>query len=330
MLPSDRYSRQILVKKIKNTGQKKLNQTSVLIVGIGGLGCQVASQLAGAGMGRITVVDHDVISLSNLHRQILFRESDIGKPKASIAAKELKSINSDIEIIHHNKRASLSNLAELANGATFIIDAADNFITSFILSDYCSINQLPLLSASVNKTFGWVGIFCGTEQQPAPSLRDIFNQLNQQQGCDTVGVTGPSVGIIASIQAQEALKIALNDKTSLVGKLLYLDLWNYNQHLVDFSNAPTKNTNTIQLLNYKDVREDDIIVDVRNLDEQDQTPFSFNNVSSLPLSLIETQIHKLPQEKRLVCACISGQRAMIAAQILTKQGFNDVSVLIPK
>ena len=331
MPQNDRYSRQKKVNKIRVSGQQKISQTSVLIVGVGGLGCHVASQLAGAGIGTITVVDHDVVSLSNLHRQILFREKDVGKPKAKIATRELSAINSDIKVKHHNGRINLSNLNELAKDANFIIDAADNFITSFILSDYCSAHNISLLSASVNQTFGWVGIFCGAQEKTAPSLRDVFTQLSQhQQSCDTVGVTGSSVAIIAGIQTQEALKLALKDDASLLGKLLYVDLWNYQQHIIDFSDADRKGEN-INLLNKDDISTNDLIVDVREHDEQHEKPLSFENVRSLPLSEIKTNgITKLPSSKRLVFACISGQRALIAAQTINKQGFHNVAVLIPE
>ncbi len=327
---SERYSRQNQVDNIDKNGQEQLANTSVLIVGAGGLGCQLGAQLAGAGIGKITLVDSDLVSISNLHRQILFRENDIGKKKSVIATRELKSINSEIEIQSYCQRLNQSNITDLIGDAAIVVDAADNFLTSYILSDYCYINRIPLVSASVNSTFGWVAVFCGTKLKPAPSIRAVFPQISSQLiNCDTVGVTGPSVGIIASIQAQEVLKVALNDDAQLNGKLLYLDLWNYQQHVVDFSNSEEPDHDSCKFVTSAKVSTQDLVVDVRNSNEVTESPLEFDNLVNIPLSDLTNNTQSLPQDDSIVLACKSGQRALIAAQQLAQKGYKKLAVLTP-
>jgi molybdopterin/thiamine biosynthesis adenylyltransferase/rhodanese-related sulfurtransferase len=331
----DRYSRQVLVKQIGPFGQHRLLSSNVLIVGAGGLGCQVAAALAGAGVGKITIIDHDKVSLSNLHRQILFRESDIDQPKASIAVRELTKINSEIQLQSVQARLALDNAKQLISDTNLVIDAADNFATSYILSDACLDQNIPLLSASVNRTFGYLGIFCASpnsdgQNQRIPSFRAVFPRLSaQQQSCDTVGVSGPSVGIIGNLQAQEAIKILTKDKHQLSAKILYCDLWNYSQHIVDFSSALEPTEAQIQLLRSVQIAESDFVIDVRNTDEvvEAQQPFKVDRC--VPISELDSQICHESGDQRIVLACQSGQRAILGAQRLLNIGMINVAALIP-
>ena len=328
----ERYSRQVLVDAINSTGQLKLSKAKVAIIGVGGLGCQVASQLAGAGVGNIQIIDSDVVSLSNLHRQVLYREHHVGKPKAIIALKELRLLNSEIVIKANDIQLSIGNVNELLEGITLVIDAADNFPTSYILSDFCAGNSVTLLSASVNRTFGFVGVFCGDESLQMPSYRDVFPKLpKNNQNCDIVGVTGPSVGIIASFQAQEALKIIIGDKSQLLGTLLYLDLWNYSQHTVDFSNA-VQVKKTVNLIDRDQLDINDVIIDVRNADEISCNPHPINIHKHISLIEIlnwsETVKKQLPKDSAIVFVCQTGQRAMIACQQLMDKGYPSVRTLL--
>jgi len=316
-----RYSRQTLVEQLGSDGQTALAEARVVIIGAGGLGCTVGAQLAGAGIGEINIVDHDTVDISNLHRQILFRESDIGQSKAHCAAREMMALNNDIKVNAIDVRLNPSNVNELGQGMTVVIDAADNFATSYLLSDACRDLAVPLLTASVNRTFGYVGQFCGTERTPLPSLRAAFPKLPAQQtSCDTVGVTGPSVGAVASIQAQEAIKIIVGDKSQLAGKLLYLDLWNYSQHIIDFTEAPEPNDAQIALISEQDISDNDIVLDVRTEQEILNAPYAFTS-----LVISEPEIGK----QRIVCACKSGQRALAKAQNLIDKGHSNVAALMP-
>jgi len=326
----DRYSRQLLVSQIGADGQQRLLHARILIVGAGGLGCQVAAQLAGAGVGEIRIIDHDEVSISNLHRQILYRENDVGLSKAKISGRELSKINSQVKVTAVTQRLDTQNVVTLIQGVDLVIDAADNFATSYLLSDHCLLMRMPLLSASVNRTFGYLGVFCGDAKKPAPSLRAVFPRLPAElQSCDTVGVTGPSVGVIASLQAQEALKVLLDDSAQLLGKLLYCDLWNYRQHVVDFSTAPEPHSNQIELLNVDELSTSDLVIDVRNTAEVTIAPQTFKVDQNTPLAELDAKNLNLPNGCRVVLACASGQRALIGAQQLIDQGVAQVAALIP-
>lgn len=324
-----RYSRQTLVEQFGLQGQEALSRARVLIVGAGGLGCTVGAQLAGAGVSQISIVDHDTIDLSNLHRQVLFRESDVGQAKANIAAQQMMGINSEISVTAINARLSPSNVSQLCKNMDVVIDAADNFATSYLLSDSCMNLNVPLLTASVNRTFGYVGQFCSSQEKTLPSLRAAFPKLPKEQtNCDTVGVTGPSVGVIASIQSQEAIKIIIGDDSQLAGKLLYLDLWHYSQHIIDFSDAPEPKHSLIELISETDISNDDLIFDVRSEQEIIDTPLPFENV--LTIVSFPVSPDKKTNNKRIICACKSGQRAFAKAQTLIDQGYKNVAALMPE
>lgn len=313
-----RYSRQIQLAAIGESGQQVLSNSSVLIVGVGGLGCTVSAQLAGAGVGKITIVDYDQVELSNLHRQILFREHHIGESKANITATELKNINSDIEIIALNKRFSPDNAESLIADHDLIIDAADSMIVSYLLSDACDQQNLPLLSASVNQSYGVIGTFCGVDN---PSYREVFPHFPEQiNTCQTTGVTGPSVGIIANIQAQEAIKILLNSEHQLKQQLLYFDLWQYQIHRIKFE--PSSDHQKIELVTLNQLEADDVVIDVREANEVEPDNRNLN----IPLSVLKNRLDELPQNQRIACLCKSGHRAMLAAQIISSSSKTVIAV----
>lgn len=331
---SNRYSRQILVNQIGLAGQEQLANAKVLIIGLGGLGCQIGIQLAGAGVGSLVLFDHDVIDISNLHRQALFREADIGAPKATIAKRELEALNSEISIVAFNNRASVDNINSLLESVDLVVDAADNFPTSYLLSDACLQHNVPLVSASVNRSFGYVGVFCAahgkSKQKNIPSFRALFPRLPKEQlSCDTVGVSGPSVGIIANIQAQEALKILINDPQALYGKILYADVWQYKLHCIDFSKAQEPEESRISIITEMYLDENDFILDVRNAEEIKATPQPFSVAAAIPMPELSDRLAEIPQTKRVVCVCASGQRALIAAQQLSDHGIIEVAALLP-
>lgn len=326
-----RYSRQTLVSQIGVAGQKKISNSRVLIVGAGGLGCQLGVQLAGAGVGNIHIVDSDLIELGNLHRQILFREADVGKPKAEVVRRELQATNSTVAVTASAYRATVKNAPTFISAVDLVLDATDNFPSSYLLSDECLRQGVPMLSASVNRTFGYLGIFCGTRHQPAPSLRAVFPSIPKSaQNCDTVGVTGPSVGIIASLQAQEALKVLIGDGAQLLGKLLYCDLWHFTQHVIDFSKATEPSAKQIELISKADLQKTDFVIDVRNQNEISVAPQPFSTHQKTPLTeLMAGKLQKPKQACRLVVVCKSGQRALIGAQYLLNQGHARVAALLP-
>jgi rhodanese-related sulfurtransferase len=216
-----------------------------------------------------------------------------------------------------------------------VVDAADNFATSYLLSDACIAHKVPLVSASVNRSFGFVGIFCAghggsSNQKNVPSFRAVFPRLPKEQtSCDTVGVTGPSVGIIANIQAQEALKVLIADPQALYGKIVYADLWQYKLHCIDFSNALEPNKSRISIIGETHLTENDFILDVRNAEEIELKPQAMKSNAEIPLHELDQRLAEIPKTNRVVCVCASGQRALIAAQQIIDHGIVEVAALLP-
>jgi molybdopterin/thiamine biosynthesis adenylyltransferase/rhodanese-related sulfurtransferase len=302
-----------------------LKQACVLLVGVGGLGSPVSLFLAGAGVGKLILIDDDVVSLSNLHRQILFQESDVEQPKVVAAKKRLCDLNSELEVEVINAALSPVNARELVGRATVVVDAADNFLASYLLSDLCFASRTPLVTASVLTTHGYLGVFCGTSERPAPSLRAVFASPSKTAAsCNTAGVTGPSVGVIGSYQAQEVLKIILADKSQLLGRLMTLDLWNYSQNIIDFSNAdePKKYA---PIIASEHIDHADLLLDVRSELEAQQAPL-LAKALNIPNTELLQRFSELPKEQKIVCVCTSGQRALGAANILLGNGFDRVYV----
>ena len=324
-MTDNRYIRQQLVAQLGSESQEQLAKARVLIVGAGGLGSPVSTLLAGAGVGEITLIDDDVVSLSNLHRQTLYTESDIGELKVNAAQKRLSAINSEITINVIAERLNLDNAAQLVTNSTVVVDAADNFLTSYLLSDLCFENRIPLVSASVLTTHGYLGVYCGTVDKPAPSLRAVFpTPSSDVNNCNTAGVTGPSVGIIGSYQAQEVLKVITQSESQLLGKLMSLDLWDYRQHIIDFSKSiePSKSASFISI---NTLTQEDLLLDVRSTEECNNEPLS-KTASNIPLPELAERLNELSRDTRIVCVCKSGQRALNAAQLLINNGYSNIYV----
>ena len=321
----NRYSRQQQVAAVGVDGQKKMTAARVLVVGAGGLGSPVCTLLAGAGIGQITIVDHDRVSLSNLHRQTLYTEADVDELKAIAAKNRLSALNSDIAVNAVTQALSIDNVEALINNQTVVVDAADNFLVTYLLSDLCLQYRIPLVSASVVTTQGYLGVFCGTDSNPAPSYRAVFPTPSTNSGtCNTVGVTGPSVGSIGSLQAQEVLKVILSDKSQLLGKIMYLDLWDYRQQIIDFSQAPEP-SHRPGWQSIGTLEGSDLLLDVRTPQEHREQPLS-SPATNVPVVELKSRLNELDRQQSIVCVCRSGQRAMRAADILLKHGFESVSV----
>ena len=191
-----RYARQAILGEVGPEGQARLAAATVLVVGAGGLGCPVLQYLAGAGIGRLIIVDHDSVEETNLHRQPLYGMGDIGKPKAETARTVLQRFNPEIEIEAVIERLTPQNVEALVARADVIVDAADSFATTYVLSDACVAAAKPLVSASVIGLTGYVGAFCGG----GPSYRAVFPDVSIDGAtCATVGVLGTAVAVLGSL-----------------------------------------------------------------------------------------------------------------------------------
>ena len=219
----NKYHRQTLLPEIGEEGQKRLRNARVLIVGIGGLGCPVALYLAGAGVGHIGLVDDDVVNLSNLHRQVLYDESDIGLAKAECAVRHLHAKNSDIELKAYPTRLNKENAEELITEYDIVVDGCDNHATRYLLSDVCEKQKKPYVHAAIGAFRGQVAILCYKEG--APTYRTLFPDEDTMCSLEAEkGVIGTTPAVIGSLVANETLKLIIGYGKPLFGQLLVIDL----------------------------------------------------------------------------------------------------------
>ena len=221
----DRYSRQMILKKIGIIGQKKLLKSRVLIVGAGGLGSPISIYLTALGIGKIGIIDYDKVEISNLSRQIIFSNNDINKKKSSTAINRLKKINPNIKFKSFEKRLSDKNIHNIARDFDLIVDGSDNFRTRFLINDYCLLKKKILVSGAISKFEGQIYTFNFLKKK-SPCLRCFIPNIPDNQdfdNCEYEGVLGALGGIIGSIQANEVVKEILGIGESLCGYILIID-----------------------------------------------------------------------------------------------------------
>jgi len=221
----DRYSRQLILKKIGFVGQKKILKSSVLIIGAGGLGSPIAIYLAALGVGTIGIVDKDYIEISNLSRQIAFTTKDVKKKKSSTIIKKLKKINPDLNFKSFYTNLSKKNINVIAKNFSIIVDGSDNFNTRFLVNDYCFKNKKILISGAISKFDGQVYTF-NFHKKYSPCLRcfiPIMPPNPDIDNCEYDGVIGTMGGVVGTIQANEVIKEILKIGNSLCGYILIID-----------------------------------------------------------------------------------------------------------
>ena len=232
-----RFSRQIVLRNIGTLGQKKIIQSKVLIVGMGGLGCPVAEFLTRAGVGLIGIIDSDKVDLSNIHRQSLYNISDIKKSKVIAAKKKLKKINSKIEINSYNVKLGKKNYHKIIEKYEYIVDGSDNFKTKFLINDICKKKKKFLVTGAISKFDGHIFTF-DFKNKETPCIRSFFQEKRISDdilNCEYEGVLGTVAGIIGTIQANEVLKKILGIGKNLNSHVLILDLLNLNFRKVKFN-----------------------------------------------------------------------------------------------
>jgi adenylyltransferase/sulfurtransferase len=228
---NNKYHRQTLLPEIGEEGQEKLRQARVLIAGVGGLGCPIALYLATAGVGRLGLIDDDVVSLSNLHRQVLYDEADIGQPKAECAARHLQQKNSDIELTAYPMRLTKENAERLIRDYDIVVDGCDNHATRYLISDVCHQLQKPYVYAAIGAFQGQVGVLCYDEQ--ASTYRTLFP--DEDVMCDRKaekGVIGTTPAVIGSLVANEVIKLIIGYGDVLKNKLFCIDLLTLQTQLI--------------------------------------------------------------------------------------------------
>ena len=214
-----RFEKQILLKKIGISGQKKIKKSKVLIIGMGGLGCPLLSYLASAGIYNIGIVDHDKVELSNLNRQILFNKADLGKYKVFQAKSKINKIYKAIKIRTFNQKVLTTNIKNISKDYDIICDGTDNFNTRYLINDYCKKNKKILISAAISKFDGQ--LFKFNFKKEGPCFRCFMPEKPiQKNNCETEGIFSPVAGILGSLQANEVLKTILGLKDDLDNNFL--------------------------------------------------------------------------------------------------------------
>ena len=219
-----RYSRHVLLDEIGVEGQQRLLASHAVVIGAGGLGSPVALYLGTAGVGRLTLVDHDTVDLTNLQRQIAHDESRLGQPKAESAAQTLRRINPEVVVHALARRADAALLDELVSSADVVLDCSDNFRTRQAVNAACVAHRVPLVSGAAIGFDGQISVY-DSRDATHPCYACLFppDAAFEEVACATMGVFAPLVGIIGSMQAAEALKLLARTGTSLAGRLLMLD-----------------------------------------------------------------------------------------------------------
>ena len=226
----ERFSRQIILKNIGILGQKKIIQSKVLIIGMGGLGCPAAEYLTRAGVGNLGIIDPDKVELSNIHRQSLYNVNDIEKFKVIVTKKKLEKINPKIRISSYQKKLNKINCNKIMKNYDFIIDGSDNFKTKFLVNDYCKKFKKFLVTGAISKFDGHIFSF-NFKNKKTPCIRSFFQEKNISDdvlNCEYGGILGTVAGIIGTFQANEILKEILNIGKKLNSYILIIDLLNLN------------------------------------------------------------------------------------------------------
>lgn len=320
---TDRYTRQTILPEVGAAGQARLRAARVLVIGAGGLGSAVLQYLAAAGVGRLIIVDHDRVEESNLHRQPIYRMSDIGAPKAQAARQALLAANPEVAVEAVCERLTPVNAARLIAEADLVVDAADSFAVTYVASDVCLRVGKPLISASVLGLSGYVGAFCGG----APSYRAVFPDMPRQAGsCSTAGVLGTAVGVMGTLQAHMALSLVLGLEPGALGQMVTVDFRTLRFGGFAFSGAQEPVGAVWSFIATDQVEGTDVVIDLRSLAEAPVSPIA--TALRLDVDAVEKgAARELPSAARLVLCCRTGVRAWRAAKALQKQGRENLALI---
>jgi molybdopterin/thiamine biosynthesis adenylyltransferase/rhodanese-related sulfurtransferase len=324
-----RYSRQIILPEIGLSGQEKLKNAKVLMIGAGGLGCPILQYLTAVGVGDIGIVDDDIADLSNLHRQILYSAADIGKYKARVAKEKLGVLNPHISITAFIERVTASDAEQICKYYDLVIDGSDNFETRYLVNNTCVALNKPLVFGSIFKFEGHVSVF---NYQGGPNYRDVFPEAppaDEVPNCAEIGVLSVLPGIIGTYMANEAIKIICGIGETLSGKLMTINALNNSisifkvgtsqkqAKVADDKITASTTSHEITITELKkwllDTPDEIHLIDVRESYE-----FEDYNIGGINIPLYELQEHiaVLPVDKKLVFYCQSGQRSRMAIQLL--------------
>lgn len=334
----DRYARQMALPDITPAHQERLKNTRLVMVGAGGLGAPALPYLAAAGVGDITIIDHDAVDRSNLHRQTIYKDAHAGRNKAALAAAYLRELNPAIKVRAVETKLEKNDLPP----CDLILDGSDNFKTKDLLNEISIETGTPLISASVNRFEGQIGVFSGAYAS-APCYRCLHPDLpDQARNCNQAGILGTSAGITGLYQAHFALCYSLGIGDIREGAVLALDLKSMRGRLLTLPADPDcaicsqrktrilkeKFMKEIPLVARTDLKENHVVIDVREDHELVADPI--RNVIHIPLGQLPGRVSELPRDKTIALVCASNIRSRKGAEYLASLGFEDVCVLDKK
>jgi adenylyltransferase/sulfurtransferase len=322
------YSRQTILPQWGEAAQQKLRDSKILVVGAGGLGAAILPYLAAAGVGQLGIIDGDRIEASNLPRQVIYSESQIGSLKAEVASAYLKSRHSELSLVSYTSFLNETNAFEIIQNFDLLIDATDDIPTRYLIDEVCLAAEIPWVYGSIHQFEGQVSVF---NFNNGPTYRDLFpTQSLSAITCSEAGVLGPTVGLIGMLQANEALKIIAGIGTSLSGKLLIYNLLTNSQDIFELSKRqanPSKwqkfRPSLISIA--EALQSEAILLDVRSFGELPEV--SPKRIVQIPLAELADRWQNLDLERELVIFCQSGARSAQAAELLNGLGFRKIKLI---
>lgn len=347
-----RYARHLMLPEVGQVGQERLKAASVLCVGAGGLGSPLLLYLAAAGVGRIGIVDGDVVELSNLQRQVIHGMDWLGQSKGRSAAHRLQELNPHCQVVLHEQMLDRDNALELIAGYDLVCDGSDNFPTRYLVNDACVLQGKPLIYGSVQRFDGQASVFNRTPD--SPNYRDLLPEpppVEQVPSCAEAGVMGVMPGLIGLIQATEVIKLITGIGRSLDGRLLVVDALTMRfrelalrrdpdrpaiDRLVDYQEfcrptaSPMDSISVIELKSLLDGSPDDVVLlDVRNPAEAEVAVIP--GAVLIPLATIQSgdaieRIRGMAVSGRLYVHCKLGGRSAQAVELLAQQGIRATNV----
>lgn len=328
----ERYTRQTQLKEFGLEAQKKLSEAKVLVVGAGGLGVPALTYLNAMGVGTLGIVDSDVVSLSNLHRQVSYYENEVGESKVSSLIKKLQAQNSETNLIPHHTFLSTENALAIIPAYDVVLDASDNFPTRYLVNDACVILKKPFVYGALHSFEGQVSVF---NFEDGPTYRCIFPTMPNPAeipNCNENGVLGVVPGIIGNLQALEVVKVITGIGEALSGKFLLFDGLSQNYQKINFKKVAGNDTIT-QLKDSYEFRceiggsaittqeltellkkEDLQVIDVRTDAEYQQ--FHLEEAIHIPLSALESKLEAINYSKDIYVICQSGIRSQKAIELI--------------
>lgn len=342
----DRFERQVILPGFGPEGQARLRSASVLVIGAGGLGCPILLYLAAAGVGKIGIVDGDSVAKSNLNRQVLYGEKDLGKNKAETAARHFQEKYKDIKWEIFPEFITVENAQELISGFDLIIDGTDNFPTRYLVNDACVLQDKPLVFGAIYQHEGQVSVFNLGEN--ACNYRDLYPQMpaaSEIPNCSETGVLGVLPGIIGNLMALEAIKVLSGLGKPLKNRVLFFNSLTSQTYEVDIArNSTSKHSipdtwQEFEAMDYelacegikqltwdeamRKMNRDVAFVDVREPGEM--PPLECTGLIKIPLSTLSAQLDRLEDSEEILFFCQSGIRSQKAAQQL-QQAFPDKKI----